>query len=709
MRRTLTIALLLASVSVFALDFAMRTVSLPYGTVSGANMVMNVSYYLEGTGNSQIPVPVEIFLSKDSVYDAGDVSVAKASIYSYPNYQVNWVFNFSLPANAASGDYFLVRLDVANTNVESNELNNKAKIQIGAIAAPIRDLKAIPADLYGTAFVQNSTYNIKWGVANNGNCVLNSTFTYKMFFSKDAVLDASDEELSTKTVTGELLPGRESTTSAITQKLKSTWLPGKYYMLTQVIFPDDNQSNTISATPFTILKKDVDLAIDRIETASTVFSKGDSAQFTAYFVNKGTTDQALNDKVNYRWYLSADNKLDAQDFYEGSGSYYPFYGFTFTARFPSNWSGTNAYVILASDFVPADGIDETDTTNNNGAFAVAFASPKADIAVGESDNSRFFRTSTYIDVVGRDDKKTFTVTIYNKGNVSLQNVPVSLYLSFDTVFNSADAKLVDMTLATLGRNSSSSLVPYLDSITIPLGTYYVFVVADPTNTISEYDKTNNKGYFEYVRSAPAYDYSYENVYVDNISLVNDSRLPVLKRKLGDTLSVDYYLMTVFDITLQTYPKVELGVYFSEDKNFDANKDILLGMVGSTGNRDQEVVLKGALPSKGHILVMIDPLDKLDEYTRLNNFFSIPIELPLATSLLEYASTPSQLQLFPNPTQDKVFWGNRAESFRLSTAYGQRVMEGANTDQLSLEHLPAGAYLLELTVDGKTETHQVIKK
>lgn len=71
-------------------------------------------------------------------------------------------------------------------------------------------------------------------------------------------------------------------------------------------------------------------------------------------------------------------------------------------------------------------------------------------------------------------------------------------------------------------------------------------------------------------------------------------------------------------------------------------------------------------------------------------------------------------IYPNPTTDKVFikldQGQKIEQYQLVNTAGQQLLTGKDpANGIDVSKLPAGLYILQISVDGKIITHKVIKK
>jgi subtilase family serine protease len=95
-------------------------------------------------------------------------------------------------------------------------------------------------------------------------------------------------------------------------------------------------------------------------------------------------------------------------------------------------------------------------------------------------------------------KKSIAVTtqIKNQGNIAANNFKINIYLSKDTVINTKDTYLGQVTVSSLAGGATQT---FTANVTLPktlrMGTkYYVGAIVDATNVIAESNESNNTGY-----------------------------------------------------------------------------------------------------------------------------------------------------------------------------------------------------------------------
>lgn len=65
-------------------------------------------------------------------------------------------------------------------------------------------------------------------------------------------------------------------------------------------------------------------------------------------------------------------------------------------------------------------------------------------------------------------------------------------------------------------------------------------------------------------------------------------------------------------------------------------------------------------------------------------------------------------MYPNPTENKVYFSETVNRVTVANAQGKIVLTTQNKNQLSLENLPTGWYVLEIEHNGKVEQNKLVK-
>ncbi len=68
----------------------------------------------------------------------------------------------------------------------------------------------------------------------------------------------------------------------------------------------------------------------------------------------------------------------------------------------------------------------------------------------------------------------------------------------------------------------------------------------------------------------------------------------------------------------------------------------------------------------------------------------------------------QIKVYPNPTENNVYFSETVNRVTVANAQGKIVLTTQNKNQLSLENLPTGWYVLEIEHNGKVEQNKLVK-
>lgn len=138
------------------------------------------------------------------------------------------------------------------------------------------------------------------------------------------------------------------------------------------------------------------------------------------------------------------------------------------------------------------------------------------------------------------------------------------------------------------------------------------------------------------------------------------------------------------------------------RSIDAVSFQKIGQVSASGNsnvpRSYQFLDDGAEPGVEYYY-QLKQVDYDGKFT-LSNVVSAKIE---GSNTDEFT-----LSVYPNPTAGLLTVSETFETVRVVTLLGQDVKFFANANQLSLDGLPSGVYLIQITIKGKTETFKVQK-
>lgn len=231
---------------------------------------------------------------------------------------------------------------------------------------------------------------------------------------------------------------------------------------------------------------------------------------------------------------------------------------------------------------------------------------------------------------------------------------------------------------------------------------------DYGKTINEFNEENNSMYFEFIKSSPRVEFSYEFVSVDQVSNHTPEKNKSFKKDPTDSLKIQYYIMQYNDSNGPMTQAIQVGVYFSEDRSFSASEDQLLSLFDHQQSENGSYVpLNGISKSNGYILVMIDPNQLYSEYTRSNNLEVFPIEFSPVTAI--NTAEESSLTCYPNPFSDCIYLKGDVKSFSLVNQFGQVVKNGSEVNKISVSDVSPGIYFLEVEREQEFQRFKVLKQ
>lgn len=224
-------------------------------------------------------------------------------------------------------------------------------------------------------------------------------------------------------------------------------------------------------------------------TPSTV-APGAAVTLTAWTVkNQGT---ATSGSFSNGFYLSADSTITTADTYlDGNSNTALLSGasFAWTAPAPVIPGGTTPglyYVGILVDRM--NGVAESDESNNYVSTAITVAIPGPDLIITTGSP-----TPTPSTVAPGGTVTLSAWTVKNQGTVASGGFSNRFYLSADSVITTADTFLDGNSNASLAAGASFAWGG--PTLTIPGGTtpgsYYVGILVDQTNVVSEFSEANN--------------------------------------------------------------------------------------------------------------------------------------------------------------------------------------------------------------------------
>jgi subtilase family serine protease len=472
-------------------DFVADHVALSSSTVA-AGGGLTVFWRLSNIGNgSAAPGNARIYLSTDSTITTSDTALATVN---YPssiaaNAFIDSSQAITLPGNLSGGTYYIgVIADADNQVTESNENNNASTGISFTVPTPLPDFGVDHLALSSTSFAAGSNVTVYWRLYNIGNAAA-APANARIYLSTDNVITTSDTALSTVNYPSSLAANTYIDSSqAVT--IPGNLAPGTYYI--GVISDADNQvtesnenNNASIGTAFTVPTPLPDFVADHVALSSnSVFAGGGVTVFWRT-ANIGNTGAAPG---NVRVYLSTDNVITTADTLLTTVSMPSSLGASayvdssHAVTLPANLSGGTYYIGVIVD---ADNQVTESNENNNASAPAALTVPSLPDFVADhvalSSNSVFAGGG---------------VTVFwrtaNIGNTGAAPGNVRVYLSTDNVITTSDTLLSTVSLSSLAANT---FVDSSQAVTLPAnlvgGTYYVGVIADANNQVTESNESNN--------------------------------------------------------------------------------------------------------------------------------------------------------------------------------------------------------------------------
>lgn len=362
------------SIQIGQADLLVTSVNGTDTTYPGQPMTINNT--VENQGNlAAANLSVGFYLSADSTYDTGDVSLGSRTVSSLAAGSANTASTIvTLDSQTASGSYYIIVVADPNNAVDESDEGNNASdaylITVNEAPKPDLFISNLSAPVSAVAGTNVSVVN---AVTNEGPGVAGS-FPIQFYLSNDSVFDASDIALGSRTVSGLAANSTSSVTTTLT--IPSSTTAGSYYILAVADLASNlaeiNEDNNSSSTgPISITAAPANLPdlIMTLVDGPTSGRIGRSIYVSNTVKNQGTVKST---SFMVKFYFSLDQTLDAaSDIYLGSRSVSSLAvnatsKATTTIKIPSNTGlvGKSYYVIAVADANAA--VKESIETNNTG-------------------------------------------------------------------------------------------------------------------------------------------------------------------------------------------------------------------------------------------------------------------------------------------------------------------------------------------------------
>ncbi|WP_164891191.1 CARDB domain-containing protein [Botryobacter ruber] len=623
-------------------DLAVQTPTVSAASVvAGTGITLTANVVNAGTVASTATT-IRYYLSPNNTIESSDVVLGSADVSSMAaSGSVSKVVSYTIPASTAAGNYFvLFQVDPDNTNTESNENNNTASVALAITLAPAEvDLAVLTPTVSAASVVSGGTVNVTSTIKNNGTTAAASS-TVGYYLSADAVFNSADVVLESSSG-GTLAAGATASRTA-TLTIPDATTAGNYYILFVAdhanAVSETNETNNVASVALAVtaaLRADLLVTAASVSKATTV--AGDTIAVTATIQNSGQAS-AGGSMVGY--YLSARNVWDNTAVRIGQSEVTTLaVGGTASPEanliIPAGTAAGDYFVLVRADDTGA--VTESSETNNVRSIAVTLAAPTVDLTV---------QPAAFVASVTAGNSYSFATEIRNSGNVAAASSNVGLYLSSNTSLESSDLLLSTITGGPLG---AGSVAVRSSSITIPSnispGTYYILVVADPADLVTESVETNNMQTASITVVA---------------SLVPDLRVhsPGLSASTVNADNIVGVSGTVTNIGTADAPAGKVDYYLSTNNTFESS-DVLVGesnlpllASGASSNVSANLRIPATTANGNYFVLLIaDAANLIVEKDETNNLASIALTVspPALPDLVVNSATVLQSNFMPGDT------------------------------------------------------------
>ncbi len=542
---------------------------------------------------------VGYYFSMDDTLDSSDIFLDSTSVGKMiGGKSIQFEKYVQLPLTLSSGLYYIfAKTDFSNAIPEPDEQNNIARFTILINTAP-SDLELTNLT-FSSINLTNCPYYINFDtyLNNNGNLTEDSSWV-GLFLSPDNQLDSTDTFIGKRYV--ELnIPANSIQQISIGFNVPLTIAPGIYFVFSVADYThrlnESNELNNAVSFPIRLAPRYSDLVtlsgnVLYYNYNNSKFCRIDnfaSADVGNYPIYSGKTAV----------YLSSDSLFDAGDVFLDT----VFSISNSTFYLDSLVSPGNYYLITELDFRNQD--PESDETNN--LLAMPFIVPDT------SNDLAFYWVVDKRKTCVAGNEIGVTGIYKNKSANQLSNLQVGVYLSSDTLIDSADIKL----LSTRGNYFFAGM-PIIPRGTVQ-GNYYLIFKVDDNDSIPETDESNNSTYL------PLYVYPSQVDLTFNTTTLSNSAVAA-----GYTLVAN---AEVYNHSNNKVKSSKVGFYLSNDTLFDTGDLFLTHSfdtpieAGSYSYKNTQLTIPSSTTNGNYfILFFVDDSSQVNEDNESNNIRAIPI-------------------------------------------------------------------------------------
>lgn len=522
-----------------------------------------------------------IYLPRNQSINEGAIRVGVTNVPSLTPGETH-VFNeqITLPSAITPGHYYIgVRADETDIITESNEANNDRIDSVGlTVLGPAQvDLTIPSVSVSEHQVTAGETVEVAFSIK-NGEVDNSGTVNARIILSTDSTQPVGEQQLKEVTVPN-LEPGQEK--HFIEPVIIPFNIDNRSYFVMVVADPNNqlaetNENNNVNVdSTMVAVTGGGGCTDDQLEP--------NDAQTSPHVFTQPGTHSLLYCSGNDDWYavdLTLGGTLQA------------------AIRF------SDSQVDLEMKLFDPDGdeIDSSNTSTDNEAVSLDFAAKagrytihvyryqygsSSDFGPYEMDISFSGAGGDGIDLMARNiqvdpvncqpgDSVAVTFSAYNLGTQSAGAIPFQVFLSADQVFDGSDLVLLSDQISSLSGGSSQEITR--SWVTVPASTpaanYYLGVVIDPGNSISETHEDNNIGYLDRTMTVGGIDGCIDDSFEDN----DDAASAVtMAPGLHNNLQICKYDEDFYSVMLGVNQTLKVNIYFN-----DTDGDLDLYLKSSSG-------------------------------------------------------------------------------------------------------------------------------
>ncbi len=441
-----------------------------------------------GTANISTTTHLGYYLSTDAILDTGDKLLTTDS---NPGMIVGSSHSESatltIPSSTAPGDYYILFVgDYNNLHTESNESDNGVAVPL-KVELAYRDVTVVSTSLSANSVTQGGFVTAYGSMKNEGNIAISGYTNLGYYLSRDSLFDGSDVLLATDYNSSMAVGGAVSESATLT--IPSTTVLGDYYILFVGDYDnqqtESNEDNNVSTVPLTVeqSKRDVSLKNVYISGSTEVYSGGYLYAY-ATLVNSGNV--SLSSYIHLGYYFSTDSTWDSSDElldtdYDYSMSVGGSSSESTTLYVPSGTSAGTYYIIFKADYT--NRWTESDENNNYKSIPIVVKAKDIDLSIDASVTSNQIEQGGVLSI---------NYTLENLGTYTSSSSYVGFYISENQVWDDADYYIgSEYESSMYGGEKTTGNFNKSFTASLSDGIYYLLVVADHGEKVSEVNEANN--------------------------------------------------------------------------------------------------------------------------------------------------------------------------------------------------------------------------